>query len=268
MSKKRKSGFDFDDLFDTVFDAPFEALDKGFELLDDGFDTLGRKVDDLLESDMGSLDESMAELDRKMAELDRKLNKKPAKRKHKMTFKHNGERVVVRFNDENDIQIQTSGDLDNELMEEIRLRIREDGGVPTDKPSRPRSKTQADAEDAIRDLRRMAGTAMRRGVPWFSARNWKGGRGKPLEFTADSRVAVSTGGMFGRKYTVEVDGTTVYMLKAEEMMERCWRRGDLNLLVESWTEDERAIMLQILGILSKSGIAERHHEEVAKLLSP
>ncbi len=255
MTKKRRNPFDLDDLLD----APFDALDKAFEAVDDGLEYLDGKMDDLLGDADVTLEESMAKLDRKMRDLDTKLgNQKRRTFRHKLSFKHNGATIKVKYNNADDMSIHTTGDLDNGLMRIIKERIREQ-----DHDRRPIDSI----DDTIRDLQRMAGTAMRRGVPLLCARTWRGGRGDQLEIHPTSTVTVSVGGMFGRKYTVEIDGTTVYFVKNEEMMERCWARGDLELLIQSWTRPEAVIMLQIIELLRKSHIAEEHHEEVAKRLT-
>ena len=271
MTKKRRKLRDFD--LDDLFEAPFDALDAGMEKLDEGLSYLDRKLDDVLEDADVSLDDSMRKLEERMRNLDKRLGNKTYK--HKLRFEYRGANVTVNYNSKDDIQIRTDGDVDDGLMKEIRRRIREErrtkkpldtsrwDSIKDNLAVKPRTRRQAESLDnALYES-----MELRMRGPWLYLRTWRGERGKPLEIRPDARVSVSVGGMFGRKYTVEVDGKTLYFIKLEELMERYWARGDLDILVESFSEEEKPIILQVLQLLKASGIAETHHEEIEKLLS-
>lgn len=262
---KRKSGFDFDDMLEKVFDEPFEALDRGFEALDNAFEGMDSALDDLID---GNMDDSQ------WGKVKQRRNRHP-KKKHKIEFTdQNGASVVVRFNDANDLAIQTSGDLDDRIIKEIKGRIdgyfAEKQRKRTEKRSRglPRARTRSQHE-SLEAMRMETHPTYSWGDkrPLFYPRNWKGeAKDIPLEFTADSRVAVSRNTMFGRKYAVEVDGTTVYFVKIEEMMEKCADRGNLDLFINDMTDDEKAIMRKVINGLRHLNAIEPHHEEAATLL--
>ena len=266
---RRKSGFDIDDLLD----APFEAMDRGFEALDDVFDTLGDTFDGLtgdLERDRSKLAE---DLEKVKGDLERAKKRsksrssvqittgsKRSRKPNKLTFDYKGEKVTVHYANANDVQIVTSGDVDAELMAEVKRRIKE----------KKQSSRQRRVRDWPKPRTRSQHEAVYQTQPavLFWTRNWKGEKKEPLKFTPESKVAVSGKSMLGRKYTVEVDGTTIYMLKFEELMERCHHRGDLDAYVRSWSDDEKAIMRKILASLDALKISEDHHRAAAKLLSP
>jgi hypothetical protein len=104
--------------------------------------------------------------------------------------------------------------------------------------------------------------------PLLWTRSLRGEKKDPLDFTPESKVTVAGHSMLGRKYEVAVDGTTIYILKIEEMMENCHQRGDLNVFVDGWTEDEKAIMDKVIDGLEALEIIEDHHKAVRELISP
>ena len=259
---KRKSGFDFDDMLEKVFDEPFEAMDRGFEALDNALEGVDTALDNLMD-------------DSAWGKVKQQRNRGPRK-KHKIEFTdQNGAQVIVRFNDANDLAIQTTGDIDDRVMKEIQGRIeshltkppRKKTRVAKEYRNRKASRNRQDALDAALGEMGSRGILWGERRPLFFPRNWRGEpKDTPLEFTADSRVSVSRNTMFGRKYAVEVDGTTVYFVKIEEMMERCADRGDLDIYLREWTEDEKAIVRKVITGLRHLDAIEPHHEEVAKLL--
>lgn len=244
MSKKR---IDFDDLIETVIDKPFEILDSAFEALDDVFfSPTGDNMD---------LDKAMRNLDGKMKDLDRRLNMTTKKKKkNKLTFEYDNATVVVRYNSVNDIQINTTGNIDDVLMDIIRRRIREE-----------ESSKQESVPDSWETLREQY-IKEEKVHTAFSARTWRGERGAPLDIEEGAHVSVSGHSMFGRKYTVEINGTTVYMVKIEELMERYWRNEQLSIFIDYWSPIEREVMGKIIDGLRHLNIIEEHHEGIEKLL--
>ena len=268
--RKRKSRSFFEDLgLEDILDDAFESVGDAFDSVGDIFDTIGDsldesmdELDERLEASSRKLDDEMAQLDRKMEKLDKDIRTKSKARKHKFSFTDTrGNKITVRHNGTTDnVQIESDGDFDMGTMEEVHAQIRE--------RMSPKQKRVRDwpPPPGVEDYVPERGKYALEPRPAFYKRTWRGDSGDPLECTADSRVTVAGGGMFGRKYTVEVDGTTVYMLGLERIMEE----NCTEILTEffrSWSDGERAVMVKILTGLDKVGIAESHHHEAKAILS-
>jgi hypothetical protein len=200
-------------------------------------DRISDKVSAFTES-MQKLDGTMSNLDQQMDELSRK---RPVTTGNKQfSLRYNGHNVYVTYDDGRDImQIQTTGDVDDALRAEIQFRIDNDY-TPV----------------AIGHNTSLAIV--------FNARTWFGNCGKSLEFGANSEVVVYSGSLFNRKYTVEVDGVTVYMVIIENMLSAS---GYTSMFLETLPDDTKIIMRKILEGLKTLDIAEEHHLAALDILN-
>lgn len=231
--RRKKMSRDFDDLLDDLLEAPMDALDRAMESLDDAMESLDDKLDAIGER-----------------------SKKKRGQRIRFTDKSGAKVTVDHDGSSDNMSIRTDGDIDLELINEIRQRIRGESKWDKMKPrstARPRTRRQHESA-----------AGMKR--PWFWSRNWRGEPKEPIELRPDAHVAVATGGMFGRKYTVEIDGTTVYMLKIEELMARYYGDNLVQTFVASLEDNERTILKKIIDGLQKLGIAEKHHIEISSKL--
>ena len=269
--------------------------DDPFAMLSDLFDSMGQDMERIGE-DFGAVEASMQKLDRDLAEKIERLKALSNKRggafpaepehEHKLMFTdRQGFLVQVYFSGTEDnykLNIRTNGSIDATLTDEIQRRVkvelqrvaaeeakrdlgeavresRENSArqAPVRPWPRPRTRSQAESLDrAIEEYRMIT---RRYDARWFHARDWRGNPGDPLELTENSRVSVAKGGLFNRKYTVEVDGVTVYMLKLEELIERYWILEQLDVVAENMDAVERRTMKEIIKGLKALKIAENHH---------
>ena len=290
MKIKTKRG-DFREVEDIVSDAVADSLESPFNALESVFDSLGDLFGDSsnltargLESDMVKLKADLAKMKHDLRAGKRKISHPTTlpsapvmpsnvslgggatfsiggtgkKHKHHMKLKdEDGNLVEVTFNSPSDLSIRTEGSLDTELMEEVKRHVR----------------AQLERKDPINVLHAKETYEVeeptRERSPLLWTRSWRGDKKDPLDFSpTESKVTVSGPSMLNRKYNVEVDGTTIYIVKIEEMMENCHRRGDLDDFVNMWTDDEKAIMRKIFEGLKTLDYIEEHHIAAQELLSP
>lgn len=103
--------------------------------------------------------------------------------------------------------------------------------------------------------------------PILLARNWKGDRGKPIEFDEDAKVTMTGRSMFGRKYEVKIDGTAIHVPTIESHMKFCFEGDHLSYFSEMRKRPgEKAIFLAIIKGLIAMKIAEPHHMAIKQVL--
>jgi len=280
--RKRKS-HDLEDIVEDALESPFNALENIFDSLGDLFSDSDIHSDGTpgVRTDMEKLRSDLHKMKRDL-EKGKNAMRVPAepvmpsnvslsggavfsigntekKHKHYMKLKdEEGNFIEVTFNSPSDLSIKTEGNLDSELISEIKRHVRQQLRVK--EPNVLRTKETYEVEEP---------TSKRSPLLW--TRSWRGDKKDPLDFSpTESKVTVAGHSMLGRKYEVAVDGTTIYIVKIEEIMERRHQVGGdaLDIFVESWTDDEKAIMLKVFDGLEALEIIEEHHEAARKLISP
>jgi len=148
----------------------------------------------------------------------------------------------------------------NEVNQQIVQRMRERVNAP--KPPKPRKSDIADELSARYEHQHF----MEEKSALFHYRTLLGGKGDPPALRTDASVTVSASNMFGRKYTVEIDGNAMYVPKIELHLKYCFDDDRLAELVESRTEEERQVLKKLLEGLVALKIAEEHHIKLIQLL--
>jgi hypothetical protein len=278
---KKKSRRDVGDIVLDAVESPFTALDDIFISLGNLFDD-----DDLKSDGTSGIHHDMEKLRADLHKMKDDLRNGQTERKESMhneasTFASGGNATFsigntgknhkhyiklkdaedniteVTFNNPSDLSIRTDGDINPALVKEIKHHIRQQ--LKEKDPINVLHTTETyHVEEPVHAPRHTG----------FWSRTWRGERKEPIDIPSDAHVTVSGPSMLNRKYNVEVDGTTIYIRKIEEMIENCHRRGDLDTFVNGWTDDEKAMMLKVFNGLEALEIIECHHEAARKLISP
>jgi hypothetical protein len=147
-----------------------------------------------------------------------------------------------------------------DVHQQIVQRMRERVNAP--KPPKPRKSDIADELAARYEHQHF----MEEKSELFHFRTLLGGKGDPIALRTDASVAVSGRNMFGRKYTVKIDGNAMYVPKIELHLKYCFDDDRLVELVESRTDEEKQALKKLLEGLIALKIAEEHHTKLIELL--
>ena len=283
IRQRTRKTHDLEDLVEDALESPFNALEGIFDSLGDLFGESDLHSDGTTSNVRNDMEKLKADLHRMKRDLGRKKKAMPPcepvmppnvslsggatfsigntgkKHKHFMKLKdEEGNFIEVTFNNPADLAIRTEGTIDTHIMEEVKRHIRQQLSDKNSTNVPPTKETHGVEEPT------------RKRSPLLWTRSWRGERKNPLDpfSPTESKVTVAGHSMFGRKYEVAIDGTTIYIVKIEEMMENCHRRGDLDTFVDMWTDEEKAIMLKVFNGLEALEIIEDHHKAVRELISP